>query len=1007
MPNLIISIGGTGKSVALAYLKLAKLFGTPSDVMVFDMPFGREAIDRLLDEEGVPQESFITPWAGGSTALAGLTFDQVIGLSRGDIAQPVAQALFSKEELNTLVADGMNCRPIVGATIAMRKFWASDPDPQLDQVRQRVGQYSQVFLVGSLTGGTGAGVMPTLARWLTDVCRKDVHGIFFLRYMELGPGTGDGPSDAQMDANSYAALSFLKQVDPVTNPHASGPAPFKDYIVIGRPSGIPADKTSTSGSHPLQLLASTYILYFDELLRRTPAQQPGPFYLEITAGGLKESDLQPSRGFSLAHALYRQFWLSAVLKSFAKQKPDEAWDILVPPGSTSRLAWRAFRESVRQISIAYGGRASRKTVWEEMRKHFQKESENAEKRLAQFEAITAVDTNHLVYDIDWDWVRQQANGSKARARRAIKSVRPPNINTEVSIQESPVLAAKALCNDVFQRLGEVAGSIARGGTRQVRRSGGSVVFLPPGVHNPVGGVADIARSPLTNFDALLRQLQGAYEAVNMPEPQARRLQFKVALENAFETYRRNPSKSLWDSSDQLAQFTILLEGVIFGVLRLKLFDLQSFSIQSSVERRVLGVLVDGDGTVYGGTDPDTMFFPAPGAWRLLEGALQVLSKENENRRNTDSGNKSRILLQRFCASLTFVNKPLWLLVLEEYLRLYAPQAGPGVDDCQLGWKQVGPIQLRSVGNDVAPMFLPLHEDNFYRKASVALSGDFVPRDSQIVLKVGADEIGEISYPQTVRFGLSHILLGAGCLNVWSSPGSLPVGINYVGIRNQCQTIVNQTGCLAKNPADHPFNFPDIIRIPFQIDGFIAKYFLEGKNEDEGYGKRFLDALRGRGIQNAPALPDGQNPPNAVRERDHFFVDSGAVSYVEAYQGIRIGELSRLGQALWMVFTGDAKQVEKRQIFCDSSRNVVLEFNDQRFIPGKAIELRAPDQKMNAVDLRGLVYVINLVDADPLFKEAVNCWLGCFGLEPSSGKCSRMPLYLGGRKWWSSGSEYSH
>jgi len=34
MSNLVIAVGGTGKSVALVYLKLAKFFGKPFDLVV-------------------------------------------------------------------------------------------------------------------------------------------------------------------------------------------------------------------------------------------------------------------------------------------------------------------------------------------------------------------------------------------------------------------------------------------------------------------------------------------------------------------------------------------------------------------------------------------------------------------------------------------------------------------------------------------------------------------------------------------------------------------------------------------------------------------------------------------------------------------------------------------------------------------------------------------------------------------------------------------------------------
>lgn len=96
MAKLLIGIGGTGKSVVLIYRKLARFFGIQNEVLIIDMPFRGEAIDEQLNDEGVEQGDFITPWPGGAVALGSATFAEVIGLGRGEIAEPVAHALFCR-----------------------------------------------------------------------------------------------------------------------------------------------------------------------------------------------------------------------------------------------------------------------------------------------------------------------------------------------------------------------------------------------------------------------------------------------------------------------------------------------------------------------------------------------------------------------------------------------------------------------------------------------------------------------------------------------------------------------------------------------------------------------------------------------------------------------------------------------------------------------------------------------------------------------------------------------
>ncbi len=402
MRSLIIAVGGTGKSVAAVYLMLSRFFGKPSDVLVVDMLFENEEIDTQLDREGIKQEDFMTPWPGGATSVSGVRFAEIIGLTSGDVAEPVAKALFREDELNTLVEKGMNARPIVGATIAMRKFFGSQTDSQLDDLRRRVAQYTDVFVVGSITGGTGSGVMPTLGQWLTEKCGKPVHGILFLPWIKIGAGAGDGPSDADLQANAHAVLSYLKQVDPATNQFAAGPAPFKDYVIVGNPENLEPDTSATSASHPLNLVAATYLVYFDEILTRNPEVQSGPYYLELTSAGIKASEMRPTRGFSLEQAINRQHWFTTVLNSMSDQKPDGAWDLAVPPLAASWLAWRALRASVRGLCLMSEGRSARHDVWKEMSKYFSEQGAVANSRLAQFTSIISRDKQRLVYDVSME-----------------------------------------------------------------------------------------------------------------------------------------------------------------------------------------------------------------------------------------------------------------------------------------------------------------------------------------------------------------------------------------------------------------------------------------------------------------------------------------------------------------------------------------------------------------------------------------------------------------------------
>jgi hypothetical protein len=1016
MANLIVAVGGTGKSVALVYLRLAKFFGNPDDIIVIDMPFGSEEIDKQLDKEGVNQGNFFPPWPGGNRDISGVKFAEIIGLDSGAVASPVAHALFTKDELNTLVSKGMNARPIVGATIAMRKFWGETQDPQLNDLRARIGQYDDVFVVGSITGGTGSGILPALGRWLTEECKKRVHGVLFLPWISIGAGSGDGPSDAVMQANAHAVLQYLKQIDPRTNQQASGPAPFQDYVVLGLPGDLEAGNNATSANHPLQLAAATYLLYFNVFLTRTPTVRQGPFYLEIIAGGLRASDMRPRGGFSLEQAVNRQHWYKRVLDELASQKPDEAWDVFVPPLVARSLAWRVLRETVRQLALRSEGHSARQKVWDEMRKYFVTDSQEAESRVKQLGTIVSKDPHHLIYDVRMEHLEAQAKGYEARALAAARKLDAvPNLSDDVAWQTAAGKAAEAICFGVFDSLGKLGSeSITGGAAGGDVRQGSATVFLPAGVQLPQGNLNDIERVPLSNLDALIQRFAGAIEAVNMPDPQARRYQFESVLNDNLRDYSKGGrSREAWEANEPLMQFTALLEGVIFGALRIKLFDLKDYGFQSpTIGRRVLGVLVDRQGGVYGGTDPETLFFPAPEAWDTGGGVLRQLANENVTRRDAEAGRLARALLQEFKQTFTGNggSRPVWVRAIEEYLQVYPAPTTTDEERRRAGWKHVGPVQLRLPGGRVEARYLPVYEADFVPRALYAISGDFIQRDDDLQLNVGGSEAGQVAYPQEIASGLTLRLMGAGAITVLTGAQTrLPAQtqINYEQLRDKCQSLFGdqESNASADEISRDPFRYPDVLRLPFQHDGVLAQYFLRGDRVDERYGERFLERVRGSGLLSLPKLPPNQPLPLSVRDgNDYYFVDSHEIFYVEKYGDIEVDDLSLLGQALWLIFCGKTRQVVDRKMFVESgaSANTILDYSTRRLMPGEQVVIGPPDTMMNVADLRALLYQVRQQPGvPPLFKEAIECWLGRWGITNiTPAHDVRESVWLGqGKQWW--------
>src|SRR6185369_1081311 len=230
-------------------------------------------------------------------------------------------------------------------------------------------------------------------------------------------------------------------------------------------------------------------------------------------------------------------------------------------------------------------------------------------------------------------------------------------------------------------------------------------------------------------------------------------------------------------------------------------------------------------------------------------------------------------------------------------------------------------------------------------------------------------------------------------------------INYRQLRQYCDALLGDSSSRSDNDSVQadPFRYPDVIRVPFQQDGKLADYFLSSGGGEERYGQRFLEIARGANTETLPASLPSQQLPIAFSGSDgrtYYVIDRNGAVYVERFDGKDVKELSLLGQALWHIFVGEAKQVTERQLFIDASGNVVLEYSGARLNPGQTLTIEQPSQQLRAADLRGLTWWLNQPDIDLLLKEAAKAWLKYFNLNPPPAQCPRNQFDLGNsRKWW--------
>jgi hypothetical protein len=323
-----------------------------------------------------------------------------------------------------------------------------------------------------------------------------------------------------------------------------------------------------------------------------------------------------------------------------------------------------------------------------------------------------------------------------------------------------------------------------------------------------------------------------------------------------------------------------------------------------------------------------------------------------------------------------------------------------------GWRQVGPVTLRTSvaqGTDhFSSLYLPVFVAGYRRRAIRALSGSFEPQAESVDLKVNGYPAGKIHMPSPGGVqGANAISLGAGNLTLIDGAENVdgPVDIGY----DQLTPLIPSVTRMLEgdpNPVDRvdrqaPFNFPDVLRIPLQADGFVALHKLRG-GADETFSQRFLQRMRGAGAVGPPVLPQGQQAPCLVQDANQdFFVgtdQSGHLFYIERFRGCLVEELSLLGCILWKVFSGEA-EVHGETVRETATQFVLLSFSGRRLEMDSSVRPDWPSVREKMATLQRLAGAIAGQGVHPLFHVAVERWLSNVGenIAPMSGPMRQMQI----------------
>ena len=306
MTQVLIGVGGSGQHIVLAYLRVLALGNATAahvpHVFLIDADAqleqnqGRQSQlvshikqlhDQLKQIDQDPQQKpaefeIIRPY---NTTLASSSEVKVkdIVLGKTQHAPLEVQAFFNQDDLDIKLSEGMHANPKVGSTVFGEKLancmkgGIISLDDSSRQVSEQFGRLFaphvtgsqarplQVVIVGSVFGGTGSGIIPTLARNLSSVLGSGnvaITTVTTLPWFSLKAGSngqqGSALNESRLQRNtSFALRNFQQQL---SSQHSSAAVSSvfiqsaPQWPVIERPSA--GDFDQPEHPHVINLIAA-------------------------------------------------------------------------------------------------------------------------------------------------------------------------------------------------------------------------------------------------------------------------------------------------------------------------------------------------------------------------------------------------------------------------------------------------------------------------------------------------------------------------------------------------------------------------------------------------------------------------------------------------------------------------------------------------------------------------------------------------------------------------------
>ena len=436
-------------------------------------------------------------------------------------------------------------------------------------------------------------------------------------------------------------------------------------------------------------------------------------------------------------------------------------------------------------------------------------------------------------------------------------------------------------------------------------------------------------------------------------------------------------------------FSLLVEGVAYGLLRPETRDLDDHSLSGTrIEDRYLTLLMfksnsQANETCAGSFAPETLVCPAP-RWQEHDTLQQMVLQ----RRQRNESVAARGLLTAFLAAYGGANSP-W----ERALRVILNR-NQGPDPGESHQRNIGAFYLQ-VNSNAAPsrVFFPVYRVGYLEDLARRLCSESVVQ--------GIDQLnffhqGHLACSLSRGAHQDPALFGYGCEFGDPGQGGPPsVQLSETAL-DRLAEISNMylSGGMPTNPR---FELPDCLRYFFWKFGDAAEHLLASASPR--YSVYSLCRMKSPFPHETTATPGLYSD---LTGHSIFYIEPVAgqsAYYVETFRGKPVGELSALGYVLWLVFSNQATWDTTRSEVVYNGTAILGQRHDRLWILQGLMPVQ-PDPQRKAAELISFVTAAELQQPS-LFQASAESYLGPMyqTFKRSGSVHNTEQILLAGRPWW--------